>query len=952
MTYPLKSVLRNAKRSLYALIGIVIALSLISGSWIAVDSSGIGLLRAAVNGVPVDYVGTSLPNSTENPSDAVNLTASTSALIESVESIEAATPIISVSLARYTNSSGGVYLDGSGQNFSGSLVFLSNSSRHVLDSFKIVGSLPDPGTAAIPKDVADALHLGIGDSITCAFKHEQYFGGKSGGYSITTYLNVTSSISSIWTQPGFEESSQDWFGPTTVYTGKGDIWLGLVSNPVVLNLADYKLYGINRSVSNPLYSVSWSYFIWVDRGEVISIADIPASVDRLSLIQSQLTRKLSPLGVTVSDSALIFPLSSLQLDLGGQEPLFLALSVPVLALGIYLSMVGVDLGMTERRREAGILKSRGASNRQVFGSLIVEASALGAISGIAGLLLGALVSRFLLSAVASSGGDAATEVTDFVTSTTTVILCILLGIGLMLFSSYGPFKRVSRTDVAQALHHYSPTATQLEYWAGGDILLLAMSIWSVVTILLGSEWPNQLGLSWIAEVIANAVFLSGIAMLPLLPFMLSLSLVRLLTRGSSRLYSKFAWLVKPWTKDLHYLIDRNIVRNPRRASNLCVIISLALAFGLFISVSMESTMSYEREKVRFEVGSDIKLNASLPESVTLSAIDVSRLDGIAALPGVEHAVTYSQLVLDFNVAGELHYASGVVLNTTGYLETVRPSGFYFIGGGSEQLKELGNRGNVLLSKDFADRIGVQVGNTMPMVVLAHAVFERWNVTVIGLMKGLPGLPNVDAIVDHSTLTFASDENLTGLYHNYGAFIDVAGGTDPHKVADAAVRLSERMNLTCSPTILQNRLDALNREPTFASLANFLYMEYVLSILIMTVGVGLLIFVSVYDRENELACIMARGASGGQLRKILMGESMSLMILGLVVGASVGITAAYLFNTLSGEGLNSAVERKMVFTLVSFSIVLSSIASLLVASLLATARAGRIKLAEVLRIRGG
>ncbi|MBU0624239.1 MAG: ABC transporter permease [Candidatus Thermoplasmatota archaeon] len=829
MTYPLKSVMRNAKRSLYALIGIVIALSLISGSWIAVDSSGIGLLRAAVNGVPVDYVGTSLSNSTEDSNDAVNVTASTDALIESVESIEAAAPIISVGVARYVNSSGGIYLDGSGQDFSGSLVFLSNSSYHVLDSFKVVGSLPDLGTAAIPKDVADALHLGIGDSITCAFEHEQYFGGKSGGYVITTYLNITSSISSIWTQPGFEESSQDWFGTTTVYTGKNDIWLGFVSNPVVLNLADYERCGINRSVSNPLYSVSWSYFIWVDRGEVISIADIPASIDRLSSIQSQLTRKLSPLGVTVSDSALIFPLASLQLDLGGQEPLFLALSVPVLALGIYLSMVGVDLGMTERRREAGILKSRGASNRQVFGSLIVEASVLGAVSGIAGLLLGALVSRFLLGAVASSGGDAVTEVTDFVTSTTTVILCILSGIALMLFSSYGPFKRVSETDVARALHHYSPTATQLEYWAGPDILLLIVSLWSVVTILLGSEWPARLGLSWIAEVIVDSVFFTGIAMLPLLPFMLSLSLVRLLTRGSSRLYSKFAWFVKPWTKDLHYLVDRNIVRNPRRASNLCVIISLALAFGLFISVSMESTMNYEREQVRFDVGSDIKLNASLPGSAIQSSIDVSKLDGISALPGVQRAVTYSQLVLNFNVAGELHYATSVVMNATGYLETVKPSDFYFIGGGSEQLRETGSRGNVLLSKDFADHTGAQVGDTVPMVVLTHAIFSRLDVTVVGLMKGLPGLYGVDAIIDPSTLTFAPDENLTGLYYDYGAFVDVAAGTDPHKVAAAAVSLSERMDLTCSSTILQDKLDALNREPTFASLTDFFFMEYALSI---------------------------------------------------------------------------------------------------------------------------
>jgi ABC-type lipoprotein release transport system permease subunit len=957
--YSLGSVLRNGKRSLYALIGIAIALSLISGSWIAVDSSGIGLLRAALDRVPVDYVGTSVFTSSEVSNDAVRLTESTVAQIESVVSIEAATPIISVSRvssAYYMNSSGGVYIDESGQNFSGNLVFLSNSSQRLLDSFKIVGSLPDPGTVAIPKDVADSLGLKIGDDITCVFEREQYYwvkGSEGPEQSVNiTYFNITSSISNIWTQPGFESPNQDWFGTPMVDKGDSDIWLRQASNPVVFNLADYERLGIDRSGSDLPYSVGWSYFVWVDRGEVIKLANLPAAVDRLRLIQDQLAKKPYPNVVHFDDSDLIPSLESLDYDLKGKEPLFLALSVPVLALGVYLSMVGVDLGVTERRREAGILKSRGASNKQVFGSLIVEAIALGAISGIAGLLLGAFVSRFLLGAVASFGGEAVTEVTDFLASSTTVILCILTGIALMLFSSYGPFKRVSKTDVAQALHHYSPTATQLEYSPMTDIALLLLSLWSVVTIFLGFDWPGRQGLSWIVEVVLDTSFIFGIAILPLLPFMLSLSLVRLLTRGSRRLYSKFAWLVKPWTKDLHYLIDRNIVRNPRRASNLCVIISLALAFGLFISVTMESTMNYEREQVHFEVGSDIKLDASFPGPVTQSVIDESKLEGLAALPGVEHAVTYSQLDLIFDDSGYLYDASSVVLNSTDYLETVKPSDFYFIDGGNELLKGLSSDGTVLLSKDFADQIGLQVGRILPVVVQSYSRYNRIDVTVTGLVKGLPGFSGVDAFIDRHTLSVVSEENLTGVYYNNGAFIAVVGGANPHEVADAAVELYERANLTCSSTILQDRLDALNRDPTFASLADFLYMEYALSIVIMTIGVGLLIFVAVHDREKELACIMARGASGGQVRKILMGESMSLMILGLVVGASVGILTAYLFNTLSGEELYATVERKMVFTFVSFSIVLSSIVALILASLLATARAGKIKLAEVLRIRGG
>jgi ABC-type antimicrobial peptide transport system permease subunit len=955
VTYSLGSVLRNSKRSLFALIGIVIALSLISGSWIAVDSSGIGLLRAAVKGVPADYIGTSITNSSESSSDLVNVTGSTISLIESVDGVESAAPIVSVSSACYTNDSGGVYLDEMGESFNGSLVFLNSTSRHLLDSFEVIGDLPEPGTVAIPEDVADSLHLGIGDDITCVFKYEFYYRikGNDQYFLNTTYFNVTSTVSSIWTQPDRESLNKNGFAIPDETTGEGGVWLGVANNPVVFDLVDYGSRGIEDFRASLHYTVDLNYFIWVDRGHVIRLGDLPGTVDELNHIQTQLAKRLYPIGITVSSSNLIAPLESLHSDLGSEEPLFLALSVPVLALGIYLSMVGVDLGVNERRREAGILKSRGASDRQVLGSLIAEAVALGAIAGIGGFLLGALVSRFLLGSVASLGGEAMTEVTDFVASPATIILAIVFGIALMLFSSYGPFRQVSRTDVAQALHHYSPTSTQLEYSAGADIILLILSFWSIFATFVGSDWPGSQGFSWIVEVILSTLFLFGVGILPLLPFMLSLSLVRLLTRGSRRLYSKFSWLVKPWTKDLHYLVNRNIVRNPRRASNLCVIISLALAFGLFISVTMESTMEYEREKVHFEVGSDVRIEGSLSASASQLPLSSTTLDAVSALPGVEHAVSFSELDILFDVAWSLYRAPSVVLNSTDYLDTVRPSNFYFIGGGHELLGSLGEAGTVLLAKDFADEAGLQVGDTIPAVVNSYAAFARLSLTVTGLVKGLPGFPGVDAFIDRHTISIVSDKNLTGVIYGYGAIIGVAGGaTIPQDVAGEAVRLYERSNLTCASSILQDRLDALKREPSFASLAVFLYMEYALSIVIMTIGVGLLIFVAVHDRERELACIMARGSSGGQLRRILMGESTSLMMLGIVVGVGVGILTAYLFNTLSGEELYAAVERTMVFTSISLSIVLTSIVALLVASLVATARAGRINLAEVLRIRGG
>jgi ABC-type antimicrobial peptide transport system permease subunit len=202
------------------------------------------------------------------------------------------------------------------------------------------------------------------------------------------------------------------------------------------------------------------------------------------------------------------------------------------------------------------------------------------------------------------------------------------------------------------------------------------------------------------------------------------------------------------------------------------------------------------------------------------------------------------------------------------------------------------------------------------------------------------------------LDFIPEQNLTQQVFSVGAFIDISGDADAKAVANSATSMFGEAGLTANAYIMEDEIAALERDPAFGALADFLYLEYAMSIVIMSVGVGLIIFVAVTDREQELACIMARGSSGSQMRKILMGESLTLMAIGLVVGAIIGLLTSYLFNTLTTTDSFEVVPRRMVFTYVTWVVVVVSIASLLLASLLATARAGRIKLAEVLRVRGG
>ncbi len=952
--YSVESVFRNRRRSLFAVIGIVIALSLLSGSWIAVDSSAKDLLRSRLDEVAIDFEGYStqwaLPVDQSYIDERVEATSN----VKDIEKVEA---FVRIGCQDFTNGSWSVDTDTMPDS---RIMFIPESTSKLLEIANIEGTMPDLGTAAVPKSVSDELNLSIGESVTLLFvAYQSYYDEVSDTYLVNySFQNVSIPISRIWTQG---DSSEEWVSagwghpiehPTEVRFA-GD------SSPIFMNLADLPF--ITSAVNQSVFTIdSWiPFYAWIDRDAVISLADLSQSVDRIQFINHRLNVAASEVGVTFYGSNLEYALGDVGPTLEGLKLLFAVLALPVIALGTYLSVVGVDLGVNERRREIGILKSRGSSNRQVFTSLLLESLILGAGSGLAGLVAGIAVSRGLVGVTEPlTSGEGHSLLGVLSVSPYTVLFSVVVGVLLMLASSYRPFKRMSKIDVAEALHHYSPSVAQIEYKPKWDAVSLLLVGLSTASILLGTGWVFDTGGSWIFQIVILVLFLVGVAIFPFVPFLLSLSVVRLLTRGSRKLYSKFTLIVKPWTGQLHHLVDRNIVRNPRRASNLCVIISLAMAFGLFISITVESSIEYEIAQVRYEVGSDVRIESSQYMRAA-GSIDLGKVHTMGDVAGVKSSLPYYSMT--FIQQGG--YSQIVVFNASLYREVAKPSGFYFVDSGPSILDDLDQNGTILVTKQFANNRYILVGDRLAseLVLERYAngsyLRESWEVTltVAGIVKSLPGFPAYpyEAFIDSRTLSFIPELNMTIGSNWFGFMLDLEKGANASAVAESASDLLTEAGLAVSSVqILEEKVKALREDPGFTALSEYLYAEYAFSITIMTVGVGLLIFVAVSDREQELACIMARGSSGSQMRKILMGESLTLMVIGLLVGLSVGLLTAYTFNTLATDQMFGVVERKVVITFVSWAIVAGSVLSLLVASLLATARAGRIKLAEVLRVRGG
>src|SRR5206468_9882388 len=108
-----------------------------------------------------------------------------------------------------------------------------------------------------------------------------------------------------------------------------------------------------------------------------------------------------------------------------------ALSTPVWLLGIYLGAIGVDLGHAERRRELAVLKTRGATPRQLVGLLLVEAALGGAIAAIVGLLAGVGLSRLLRSFVSPFSASTAPRYDVVVLTPSTVVIVTILSVVFM-----------------------------------------------------------------------------------------------------------------------------------------------------------------------------------------------------------------------------------------------------------------------------------------------------------------------------------------------------------------------------------------------------------------------------------------------------------------------------------------------------------------------------------------
>ena len=622
---------------------------------------------------------------------------------------------------------------------------------------------------------------------------------------------------------------------------------------------------------------------------------------------------------------------------------FLAMSLPAIAVGIYVSIVGANLSVSMRSEEVRSLKEKGVSNKQILSVLMMESAILGIIAAVVGLVLASIVGLSLLDTVTkfilSSESELHVTSRFFTVAGDTAMYAILSGIGLMLLVSLGPSRRLSKLGSSEAV----PAAPKKPIVGLGfllDVVLIALSLASIIDILNGMRWEGSHGFDWYTSSVDAFFRGMGLVLFPAVPLMLTVGLGRILTRSPIMLHKRFGRLLVKSAENQAPLEEDPVDR--KRATRACILVALALTFGLFASVTTQATLEHEKALARYDVGSDISIDAGYygywDGSVWDPPLQFDHLFEVKSLAGVRNAVVIEHFV-PTGVAA-------VVVDPDDYLDTVKPGDEFFDERGGDEMLLLNDQGSALVTERYSEYSHLVIGSRLMIHVIDYGITlaerDEWyvNVTVAGMVKDLPGMGLADLLVSHETMSVIPSYNLSLTSNGFTVIIDVDDGFDTDAVTSSALTVFQEAGLS-SPytTSLEREYEGIDADSSYGGMADLLVGEYVYVLMVALLGIGMVSFVSVVQARSRAV----QSKSVPDSSRAVAGESVMLVMVGAVIGILVALTTAYLFNMGWVPVDWEPIAREVVFTGTTIAMIVASVVCLLVTPFVGALLARRAKL---------
>jgi putative ABC transport system permease protein len=566
----------------------------------------------------------------------------------------------------------------------------------------------------------------------------------------------------------------------------------------------------------------------------------------------------------------------------------LVFALVALFVGAFIIYNTFSITIAQRVQELGLLRALGASQRQVIGSVALEALVTGIVASLLGLGLGILLVtplRGLLGAFNIKLPSGPLQVQP-----RTIVVAFLAGTLVTLVAALAPARRASRVSPISAIRDQAvaPSSGRRRYGWGLGFTVLGLALLAVGLIGQGSSAALTVGA-------AAAVVFVGVAMLSPL---VAQPVARVLTLPAAWLHSVTGLLAR-----------ENATRNPRRTASTAAALMIGLALVSLIAIFGESAKASFASAIDNQTRADFILSPKVFTPFSPGVAQAIR-DGFARVSR-QPATVVEVRQGTAEVAGTAHTLSGL---SPGFQAVVDVPVQHFD-------RAAFARGGVLVWKDASAQCGPSghaactTGSTLAM---RFPIGGTMTVPVAGVVTDRKALP---AQVDYMISLTGWERHFTETLDFFVVVLKPAN-VSPHQ-ASAIVNGAARQYGGVSA---QNKADfKASQLAQFDQILGLVYVLLAFAVFIALIGIVNTLALSIYERTREIGLLRAVGMTRVQLRRMVRGEAVIVAVfgslLGLVIGVGFGGAIVHALHS-QGIGLTIPVGQLVVF------VVLAALAGLL------------------------
>ncbi|MFD6638147.1 ABC transporter permease [Micromonospora chalcea] len=540
--------------------------------------------------------------------------------------------------------------------------------------------------------------------------------------------------------------------------------------------------------------------------------------------------------------------------------ILLGFAAVALLVGTFLILNTFSIIVAQRTRELALMRAIGASGKQVIGSVVLEALAVGLIASVLGLAAGIGVGALLAYLFGQLAGGL--TLAGLGVPASAVIGAFAVGMLITVIAALLPALRASRIPPIAAMQDVAtPDRPLTKVTVGGAVVT------GIGAVLLFLGLGGHAGGSTLATILGGVLFaFIGVA---LLTPVISRPVVSLLG-------AMFSWSVPGKLGRL------NSGRNPRRTAITAAALMVGIALVTGVTVILDSAKGSIGKLAEDTIKAELVISGSTTGPRPAS-FDPAVLEKAAAIPGVRM------------VSGEYGDMAVVGGERTWVAATSNVAALQQIFGAKAAAGDISKLAadQMLVSSDTAKARNLTVGSTVP-VQLSRG--EARTYTVSGIYESSQ-LTNPVTLPPQATADFAIPQPIQG-------FLQLAPGTSVGAVQPQVERL-----LADSPEVSVADRAAFIKQQTgqLDSLLQMIQILLALAIVIAVLGIINTLALSVLERTRELGLLRAIGLRRAQTMRMITVEAVVISIFGALLGVVVGTgLGAAVVEALKDEGITDLI----------------------------------------------